>query len=179
MDGMSSLTTLRGRLRLVGAALLAAAVVVPLLLILTAVDGADMKPETYIEGSGTAQDVAVAEGRSMMLWFDNSVTSPECSVTGEDGSAVELSGVEDGPTQSAGTAGDYVGTLTFEAPGDSVQVACDGPGEPATGALLTPAPRLLAGLSGIAVIVAVALLLALAGLGCVARAVTQERSRQA
>lgn len=159
---------LRRPLGMVGVVLLVCAVAVPLGLGRVALRSA--QPETYVAGDGAPQQVAVPDGRAMMVWLDASVTDPECSVTDGDGDPVELAEVTDAPTQSAGKAGEWVGRLTFDVEGGSVDVSCDGVGQRPQGALVTPAPGALSGLSGAAVLILVALALAAAGLGCLARA---------
>lgn len=162
------------RLGLVGALLLLGAVVVPLVLATALLDGA--QPETYVAGDGVPHRVAVPEGRAMMVWLDDSVTEPVCAVEDDNGNPVELREVADAPRQSAGSAGDWVGASTFEVAGVSANVSCDGVGQPAMGALVTPAPGLLSGVSGVAVLMTVALTLAVAGLACLARAGTRQHS---
>lgn len=165
----------RRRLGLVGASLLLCSVIVPLVLATLVLDVA--RPETYIAGDGVEQKVAVPEGRAMMVWLDNSTTDPVCTVEDDDGRPVDLVNVADAPTQSAGSAGDWVGRFTFEvAGGDVAHVSCQGRGKRSTGALVTPAPGALSVLSGVAVLVVVALTLAVAGLACMARADTRGRS---
>jgi len=164
----------RRRLGLVGASLLLCSVAVPLVLATVVRDVA--QPETYIAGDGVPQRIAVPEGRAMMVWLDNSVTDPVCTVADDNGYPAQLGEVTDAPRQSAGSAGDWVGTFTFEVGTDSASVSCEGVGQPAVGALITPAPGSLAGLTGVALLVAVALALALAGLACMARADTRSHS---
>lgn len=164
----------RRPLGLVGASLLLCSVAVPLVLATVVLDVA--QPETYIAGDGVPQRVAVPEGRAMMMWLDSSVTAPVCTVEDDNGNPAQLGEVTDAPRQSAGSAGDWVGTFTFEVAGDSANVACEGVGLPAMGALVTPAPGSLSGLTGVALLVTVALTLALVGLACMARADTRNHS---
>jgi hypothetical protein len=165
---------LRRRLGLVGVALLVCSVAVPLLLAAVVVDGASA--QTHVAGDGVPQRIAVPDGRTMMVWLDSSVTEPVCAVEDGNGNPAGLVEVADGPRQSAGSAGDWVGTFTFEVAGETASVSCEGVGQPARGALVTPASGSLSGLSGVAVLVAVALTLAAAGLGCMARADTRDDS---
>ena len=158
------------RLGVLGAVLLTCSVLVPVVFAVVVLDGADAKPETYVAGGGVAQKVEVPEGRAMMIWLDESVTPSDCLVQDANGDTVALAEVSDSPRQSAGTAGDWVGTYRFEVAGDSARVTCDGVGQPPMGALVTPAPGLLAGLSGVAVLAAIALTLLVGGLYCLARA---------
>lgn len=161
------------RLGRVGAFLLVCAVAVPLLLAAVVLDGADAQPETYVAGDGVPQRVAVPRGRPMMVWHDSSVADPVCAVEDDKGDPVELVDVADGPRQPAGSAGDWVGTFTFEMTGDSATISCGGADRPSTGALVTPAPGSLSGWSGVALLGGVALALAVAGLACLARADTR------
>jgi len=147
---------------------------VPLLLATVVLESA--QPDTYIAGDGVPQRVAVPEGRAMMVWLDNTVTDSVCAVEDADGNPVELDEVADAPRQSAGSAGDWVGTFTFEVAEDSASVSCQGVGQPATGALVTPAPGFLSGMFGVAALLAVALVLAISGLACMARAGARQHS---
>lgn len=159
------------RFRVVGALLLLDAVVVPLLLALFFVDGADSEPETYVGGDGTVQTVPVPDGRTMVVWADESVVPGECRVESEDGAPVELERVGDGLRKPGGKTGDWVGTSTFETHDDAVRVSCRG----AQGALVTPAPSLFAGRSAVVLLGVVALAFGVAGLGFLAFASRQPR----
>lgn len=174
MTRIPLLNVLRQRLGLVGASLLLCSIAVPLVLATVVLDGA-AQPETYVAGDGAPQVIHVPDGRAMMVWADSSVTEPECAVEDHTGHALELDAVANPPRQSAGSAGDWVGTHTFETDGDSATVTCEGVGQPPVGALVTPTPGSLSGLSEIAVLITVALTLATAGLAFLARADTRSR----
>lgn len=121
--------------------------------------------------------MALDTGDDVLVWTWAAVGRPTCSVVdAAEGRPVELTTATNGPRRPGGSAGNYVGTWTFESPGD-VLVTCAGLPEDASSlgsVYVERAPVLLGSLGHIAT---VPLLLTVAGLAAALAAVISARRR--
>lgn len=158
------------RLRVIAVLLLLGALASGIVLLVR--DAGEVGWDAEVAADGEAQPVPLEPGVRAVVWTYEADANPECSVQDrEDGRAVQLHEEADPHRRSGGSAGDYVGTWTFEAPGN-VLVRCVG----VSGVYVEREPGVLAALGRIA---PVPLLLTAAGLAAALAAAVSARRRGA
>lgn len=86
-----------------------------------------LKTDATVEADGRPHQVSVPTDRDRMLWFDETVTYPDCQVVDlRSGEEIRLRSVSGDFRRSQGSTGDLVGVHQFDPGSGQIEVTCDG-----------------------------------------------------
>lgn len=86
-----------------------------------------LKTDATVEADGRPHEVTVPTDRDRMMWFDETVTYPDCRVVDlRSGEEIRLRSVSGDFRRNNGTAGDMVGVHQFDPGSGRLEVTCDG-----------------------------------------------------
>ncbi|WP_435742266.1 hypothetical protein [Nocardioides sp. SYSU DS0663] len=132
-----------GALGVAGVVLVLAALAAYVGLSLRTLDGYPWPDEAAVPVDGQSHLVDLGSPGRAMVWDDESIVSPTCRVTDPaSDEQLEVRTTDSSHRREFGTAGDWVGRWTFEAPSATVEVTCDRPStRQYTDVMVEPAPR--------------------------------------
>jgi len=82
--------------------------------------------EALVPIDGQEHVVPVAKNQRTMMWTYDFLETPSCDVFDQSGVALPISAASGDHRRDAGSAGDWVGTLTFTPTTEKVTITCDG-----------------------------------------------------
>ncbi|WP_121257254.1 hypothetical protein [Nocardioides ferulae] len=137
----------------------------------------DWPDDREVATDGRAHEVSLADSGPALIWaYGAFATAPECAVTDADtGRAVAVTPTDGSRTRPGGSAADWVATLRFDAPSETVSVTC---GPSAAGPVFVEhEPVLPEPLAAWGTWVALPAGLVLASTGCLAVGLLRRRGR--
>jgi hypothetical protein len=94
--------------------------------LVSSTSGYSWDDEALVPIDGQRHVVPVAKNQRTMMWTYDFLETPTCEVLDESGEALPISAASGDYRRDAGSAGDWVGTMTFTPTTEKVAVTCDG-----------------------------------------------------
>lgn len=94
--------------------------------LVSSASGYSWDEEAFVPIEGHGHVVSVAKDERAMVWTYDFLKTPNCEVLDESGVALPLRPADGDYRRDAGSAGDWVGTMTFTPATEKVTVTCDG-----------------------------------------------------